>query len=105
MRFNKSSVQLSAAVILALTTKDYITAGVFFTLGIFERLKEHEEEERRRRVESDICEDNLNILRHIKQLSTRIYRLKDFVDPGFMYVPLEENAIPQPLKNLKEEED
>ena len=40
MWFKKSSVQLSAAVVLALTTKDYITAGVFFTLGIFERMEE-----------------------------------------------------------------
>ena len=43
MWFRKSYVQLSAAVILALTTRNYMTAGIFFTLGMFERIRENEE--------------------------------------------------------------
>ena len=48
MWFKKSSVQLSAAVILELTTRNYTTAGIFFTMGVFERMKENEEEIRRK---------------------------------------------------------
>ena len=53
MWFKKSSVQLSAAVVLALTTKDYITAGVFFTLGIFERMEEERIEQAEIRIDND----------------------------------------------------
>ena len=51
MWFKKSSVQLSAAVILALTTRNYMTAGIFFTLGVFERMEENEEKIRREHEE------------------------------------------------------
>ena len=53
MWFKKSSVQLSAVLILALTTRNYMTAGIFFTLGVVERMEENEEEEIRKRIEHD----------------------------------------------------
>ena len=46
MWFKKSSVQLSAAAILALTTRNYMTAGIFFALGVVERMEENEEEKK-----------------------------------------------------------
>ena len=70
MWFKRSSVQLSAAVVLALTTKDYTTAGVFFTLGIFERMEEERIEQVERRVDrianNDIklLLDQINIVDH-----------------------------------------
>ena len=45
MWFKKSYLSLSAAAILALTTRNYMAAGIFFTLGVFGRMKENEEEE------------------------------------------------------------
>ena len=51
MWFKKSSVQLSAAVILALATRDYMTAGIFFTLGVVERIDECEKEKIRKEEE------------------------------------------------------
>ena len=51
MWFKKSSLKLSAAAILALATRDYMAAGIFFTLGVFKRMDENEEEKRREQEE------------------------------------------------------
>ena len=64
MWFRKSSVQLSAAAILALATMNYMTAGIFFTLGVFERMKENEEEERKGYVDKRISKVNNDLQDH-----------------------------------------
>ena len=45
--FKKSSVQLSASVVSALYAKNSTTACIFFVMGVFVRMKENEEEERK----------------------------------------------------------
>ena len=69
MWFKKSSVQLSAAVVLALTTKDYITAGIFFTLGIFERVEEKRIEQVERRIDDkEIILEQLGFMHHSNRI-------------------------------------
>ena len=53
MWVKRSSLQLSVALILALTTRSYMTACIFFTLGVFERMEENEKEKIRERIEFD----------------------------------------------------
>ena len=89
MWFKKSSVQLSAAVILALATKNYMTAGIFFTLGVFERMEENEEEERRKHEEqergymsryiSDLQDSEQHILGRLGDLDSKIWDLKNTI--------------------------
>ena len=43
MWFNSSNEPLSAAVILALTTREYLTAGILFVVGLMERKVENED--------------------------------------------------------------
>ena len=49
MWFKKSYISLSAGVVLTLFTENYITAGIFFIMGVFERMEENEGEKIRRR--------------------------------------------------------
>ena len=49
MLFRKSQIALSAAVILALNSESYITASLFFILGLMEQKIENDEDYRRRR--------------------------------------------------------
>ena len=49
MLFRKSQIALSAAVILALNSESYITASLFFILGLMGQKIENDEDYRRRR--------------------------------------------------------
>ena len=53
MLFRKSQIALSAAVILALNSESYITASLFFILGLMEQKIENDEDYRRRRIIQD----------------------------------------------------
>ena len=43
MWFKSSNAPLSAAVILALTTREYVAAGIHFVVGLMERKIENED--------------------------------------------------------------
>ena len=80
MWFKRSSVQLSAAVVLALTTKDYITAGIFFTLGIFERIEEERIEQVERRIDRIVDNEIKDLLSEVQVLHRCRLNLKDEID-------------------------
>ena len=51
MWFKKSLIPILAAVVLAMESECYIAAGIFFTLGMFERSEEIIEDNRIREEE------------------------------------------------------
>ena len=65
MWFKKTSVQLSASVVSALYAKNCTTACIFFVMGVFERMKENEEEERKGYVDECISKVNEDLQEQI----------------------------------------